>query len=179
MKLVDRLIRLGVFGAAHGVRGQVRVKSYTADPKAIGAYGDLTDEAGVQVFRFAELRPRKDDMLVARLAGVETREAAAKLTGVALYARRSQLPPPSDEEFYWDDLVGLKATTPDGERLGRVVAVQNFGAGDILEIAPVADGESLLLPFTKAVAVEIDFAHDRIVIVRPNEIEGESEGDER
>jgi 16S rRNA processing protein RimM len=160
------------------VRGQVRVKSYTEDPKAIGAYGDLTDEAGARSFRFAELRPLKDDMLVARLASVETREAAEKLTGVALYARRSQLPPPTDEEYYWDDLVGLEATTPDGERLGRVVAVQNFGAGDILEVAPEAGGESLLLPFTKAVAVEIDFAHDRIIIVPPNEIEGELEGSE-
>ena len=172
MRAPDRLIRLGVLGAAHGVRGHIRVKSYTEDPKAIGAYGDLTDDAGLHVFRFAELRPLKDDMLVARLAGVDTREAAERLTGVALCARRSQLPPPSDEEYYRDDLVGLEAVTQQGQRLGRVVALQNFGAGDILEVAPEG-GESVLLPFAKAVAVEIDFAGGRIVIVPPNEIEGE------
>jgi 16S rRNA processing protein RimM len=174
LRAPDRLVRLGVLGAAHGVRGHVRVKSYTEDPKAIGAYGDLTDDVGVRVFRLAELRPLKDDMLVARLTGVDTREAAEKLTGVALFARRSQLPAPSDEEYYQDDLVGLEAVTPEGERLGRVVALLNYGAGDILEVAP-DEGESLLLPFTKAVAAEIDFAGGRIVIVPPNEIEGELE----
>jgi 16S rRNA processing protein RimM len=169
----DRLICVGVFGAAHGVRGQLRVKSYTQDPKAIGAYGDLTDEARARTFRFIDLRPLKDDMLVARLAGLDRREDAEKLTGVRLFARRGQLPPPSDDEFYWDDLVGLEAVTREGERLGRVVALQNFGAGDILEIAPDAGGESLLLPFAKAVAVAIDFDAGRIVVVPPNEVEGE------
>jgi 16S rRNA processing protein RimM len=171
----DRLICVGVFGAAHGVRGQVRVKSYTQDPKAIGAYGVLTDKMGARAFNFTELRPLKDDMLVVRLAGVDQREDVEKLTGLQLFARREQLPPPSDDEFYWDDLVGLAAVTREGEGLGRVVALQNFGAGDILEIAPEGNGESLLLPFSKAVAVEIDFDAGRIVIVPPNEIEGESQ----
>jgi 16S rRNA processing protein RimM len=155
------------------VRGQVRVKSYTQDPKAIGAYGDLTDEGGARTFKLTDLRSLKDDMLVVRVAGIDSREDAEKLTGVALYARRSQLPPPSDEEYYHDDLVGLEAMTREGEKLGRVVALQNFGAGDILEVAPDEGSESLLLPFTKAVAVEIDFGAGRIVIVPPNEIEGE------
>jgi 16S rRNA processing protein RimM len=155
------------------VRGQVRVKSYTQDPKAIGAYGDLTDEGGARTFKLSDVRSLKDDMLVVRLAGIDSREDAEKLTGVALHARRSQLPPPSDEEYYHDDLVGLEAMTREGDKLGRVVALQNFGAGDILEVAPDEGGESLLLPFTKAVAVEIDFGAGRIVIVPPNEIEGE------
>jgi 16S rRNA processing protein RimM len=112
-------------------------------------------------------------MLVVRLAGVDNREDAERLTGVELFARREQLPPPADDEFYHDDLVGLEALSREGDRLGRVVALRNFGAGDILEIAPPAGGETLLLPFTKAVAVEIDLGGGRIVIAPPNEIESD------
>jgi 16S rRNA processing protein RimM len=169
----DRLIPLGVFGAPHGVRGELRVKSYTQDPKAIGAYGDLTEKAGARAFRLLALRALRDDMLVVRVDGVETREAAEKLTGAELFVRRAQLPPPSQDEFYRDDLIGMEAVSREGEPLGRVAAVANFGAGDILEIAPPGGGETLLLPFTRAVAVEIDFGAGRIVVVPPNEIDGE------
>ncbi len=171
----ERLILLGVFGGARGVRGEVRIKSFTAHPEAIGAYGALTDKAGARVFAFESLRALKDDMLVARVKGVSTREAAQALNGVELFARREQLPPPGEDEFYYDDLVGLAAVTREGSRLGRVVALSNFGAGDILEIAPEGGGETLMLPFTKAVAPEIDFAAGRIVIEPPREIEGERE----
>ena len=170
-----RLILLGVFGAARGVRGEVRIKSFTADPEAIGAYGALTDKAGARVFVFEALRPLRDDMLVARVKGVATREEAEALNGVELYARREQLPPPGEDEFYHDDLVGLAAVTREGLSLGRVVALNNFGAGDILEIAPEGGGETLLLPFAKAVAVEIDFSAGRIVIAPPREVEDEPE----
>ena len=115
-------------------------------------------------------------MLVARVKGVSTREAAQALTGVEIFARRDQLPPPDVDEFYYDDLVGLAAVTREGSTLGRVVALSNFGAGDILEIAPEGGGETLLLPFTRAVAVEIDFAAGRIVIEPPREIEGGERG---
>ena len=168
-----RLVLLGVFGAAQGVRGEVRVKSYTDDPKAIGAYGALTDRAGARVFAFETLRALKDDMLVARVKGIATRDAAQALTGVEIFARRDQLPPPDADEFYYDDLVGLAAVTRGGEALGRVVALSNFGAGDILEVAPENGGETLLLPFRKTVAVEIDFAAGRIVIEPPHEVAGE------
>jgi 16S rRNA processing protein RimM len=170
----DRLIPLGIFGAPHGVWGELRVRSYTQDPKAIGAYGDLTDQTRINSFRLTVLRLVKDDMLVVRVAGVATREAAQKLNGVALFARRSQLPPPSDDEFYHDDLVGLAAITREGDAFGAVVAIRNFGAGDILEIAPATGSETLLLPFAKAVAIAIDFEARRIVIVPPREIDGES-----
>jgi 16S rRNA processing protein RimM len=174
----DRLIPLGIFGAPHGVRGELRVKSYTGDPKALGAYGALTDGTGKSVYKLTALRALKDDMLVVKLAGTDSREVAARLTGAELFARRGQLPPPSDDEFYHDDLVGLEAVTREGDRLGGVVALRNFGAGDILEIAPASGVETLLLPFTKAVAVEIDFERGRIVIVPPEEIDGEMrEGD--
>jgi 16S rRNA processing protein RimM len=171
----DRLIPLGIFGAPHGVRGELRVKSYTQEPKAIGAYGKLTDRAGKAVYELTALRPIKDDMLVVRLAGVDAREAAEKLTGAELFARRAQLPPPDEDEFYHDDLIGLQAETEDGERLGRVIALSNYGAGDILEIAPEGGGETLLLPFTKAVAVAIDFEAGRIVIAPPREIDGDAQ----
>jgi 16S rRNA processing protein RimM len=168
-----RLVLLGVFGAAQGVRGEVRVKSYTANAKALGAYGALTDKAGVRRFAFQTLRPLRDDMLAARLDGVSTREAAEKLNGVEIFARRDQLPPPDEDEFYYDDLVGLTAMTPEGAVVGRVVALRNFGAGDILEIAPAGGGETRLLPFTKTVARDIDFAGGRIVLEPPEEIDGE------
>ena len=96
----DRLILMGVFGAPQGVQGAIRVKSLTDDPKAIGAYGPLTDGRHARPFAFESLRPLKDDMLVARVKGVSTREAAAALTGVEIFARRDQLPSPSDDEFY-------------------------------------------------------------------------------
>jgi 16S rRNA processing protein RimM len=171
-----RLVLLGVFGAAQGVRGEVRVKSYTEDAKAIGAYGALTDRAGARAFVFESLRPLKDDMMVARVKGVSTREGAEALNGVEIFARRDQLPAPDADEFYYDDLVGLAAVTREGAAVGRVVALSNFGAGDILEIAPEGGGETLLLPFTRAVAVEIDFAAGRIVIEPPGEVEGEAAG---
>jgi 16S rRNA processing protein RimM len=169
----DRLIALGRFGAPQGVRGEIRVKSYTAEPQAIAAYGPLTDEAGARRFVVKAVRPLRDDMIVARVEGMSTREAAAALTGVELYARRSQLPPPGPDEFYYSDLIGLEAVTPEGEALGRVTALLNHGAGDIMEIAPADGGETRLLPFTRQVAPEIDFAAGRIVIVPPAEIEGE------
>ena len=172
-KAPDRLILMGVFGAPQGVQGAVRVKSLTRDPKAIGAYGPLTDGKRARVFTFESLRPLKDDMLAARVKGVATREAAAALTGVEIFARRDQLPPPGDDEFYWDDLVGLDAVDNAGAPIGRVVSLVNYGGGDILEIAPSGGGETLLLPFTRRVAPTIDFDAGRIVIEPPREVEDE------
>ncbi len=164
MRAPDRLILLGVFGAPQGVRGEVRVKSLTADPSAIGAYGPLTDKGRARTFVFESLRPLKDDMLVARLAGVSTRTAAEALKGAEIFARRDQLPPPADDEFYYDDLIGLEAVDAEGAPIGRVVSLMNYGAGDVLEIAPAQGGETILLPFSKRVAPRIDFDAGRIVI---------------
>ena len=169
----SRLVLLGVLGAPQGVRGEVRIKSFTSDPRSIGAYGALTDAGGKRAFALEAVRPLKDDMVVARVAGVITREAAAALTGVELYARRDQLPPPGPDEFYHDDLIGLTAVTMGGAALGRVVALSNYGAGDILEIAPEGGGETLLLPFSKRIAVKIDFGERRIFIVPPDEIDAD------
>ena len=166
----DRLVLMGVFGAPHGVKGEIRVKSFTGDPMAIGAYGALTDASGGRVFAFERLRRLKGNMLAARVKDIAAPEAAAALAGVEIFARRSQLPPPGEGDFYHADLVGLEAVTLAGESLGRVASLLNYGAGDILEIAK-ADGETLLLPFTRAVAPKIDFEGGRIIIEPPAEVE--------
>jgi 16S rRNA processing protein RimM len=167
---VTRRIQVGVFGAPHGVRGELRLKSHTGDPLAIGDYGPLSDDAGRR-FELTALRPVKDDILVVRVKGVADRAAAAALTHVKLFVDRAALPDADDEEeFYHADLIGLRAETQDGAPVGTVVAVHNHGAGDILEIAPDA-GETLLLPFTRAVAPVVDVAGGRIVVAPPAEIE--------
>ncbi len=166
-----RLVLVGRFGAPQGVRGEIRIKSYTADPLGIGDYGPLSDETGARKFEIERLRPLKDDMLVAKIKGLADRDAAGALTGVALHISRDKLPPPDEDEFYIADLVGLSAMSPEGETIGVVKNVLNFGAGDILEIAPPA-GDTLMLPFTKDVAPAIDFAGGKIVVVRPVETDG-------
>ena len=170
MKQTPRLVLIGRFGAPQGVRGEIRIKSYTADPLAIGDYGPLSDETGARKFEIERLRPLKEDMVVARVKGLSDRDAAGALTGVSLFVARDKLPPPDEDEFYVADLVGLSAVSPDGETIGIVKNVLNFGAGDILEIAP-ASGETLMLPFTKEIAPSIDFSGGKIVVVRPAETE--------
>lgn len=165
-----RLVLVGRFGAPQGVRGEIRIKSYTADPLSIGDYGPLSDETGAKTFEIERLRPLKDDMVAAKVRGLADRDAAGALTGVSLHVARDKLPPPDEDEFYIADLVGLSAVSPEGETIGAVKNVLNFGAGDILEIAPTA-GETLMLPFTKEVAPSIDFAGGKIVVVRPAETE--------
>ena len=162
---------MGVFGAPQGVRGEIRVKSLTGEPSAIGAYGPLTNKGRTRMFAFESLRPLKDDLLVARVTGTLSREAAEAFKGVEIFARRDQLPAPDEDEFYYEDLVGLEAVDAAGGPIGRVVSLMNHGAGDVLEIAPADGGETLLLPFTKSVAPRIDFAAGRIVIEPPREVE--------
>jgi len=170
----DRLVLVGLFGAPQGVRGEIRVKSFTREPGAIGAYGALTDKGRTNVFVLERLRPLRDNMVVVKVKGIETRSAAAMLTGVEIFARRGQLPEPGEDEFYYDDLVGLEAVTREGKRLGAVAALSNYGAGDILEIAPDGGGETLLFPFNRQVAPAIDFDRGRILLELPDEVDGET-----
>ena len=157
-------------GAAHGVRGEVRLRSFTQDPLAFNSYGPLESEDGARRFKIETLRPAKDHF-VARIAGIEDREAAEKLTNVRLYVPRDRLPPVEDDEtFYHADLVGLAAVTADGAPLGTVAAIHNFGAGDIVEIKRDG-GEPLLVPFTDAAVPKIDMAERRMVVVPPAETE--------
>jgi 16S rRNA processing protein RimM len=157
-----------VVGAPHGVKGEVRVKSFAADPMALRDYGILFAGDG-RVLEIERVRPAKE-VLIAKFRGIDDRDAAARLTGMELGVERSALPAPEEDEFYYADLIGLEARDPDGKSLGLVVAVQNHGAGDILEIAP-PKRSSLLVPFTKANVPAIDVAAGRLVVVPPAEIE--------
>jgi len=158
-------VLLGVIAAPHGVRGLVKVKSFTAEPAAIGAYGPLENEGGDRRFALEPVGAAKG-MLIARLAGVADRDAAEKLKGVRLYVPRAALPEPGAEEYYHADLLGLVAVLRDGTPLGRVVAVNDFGAGDHLEIARQDEG-SVMVPFTRAVVPVVDLAAGRLVIDPP------------
>ncbi len=154
-------------GAAHGVRGEVKLWSFTEDPMAVANYGPLETEDGTRRFEIESLRPAKDH-LVARLKGIGDRDAAAQLRNLELYIPRARLPKIEDADtFYHADLVGLSAVTPDGEKLGVVAAVHNFGASDVIEIKPAAGGEPLLLPFTEAIVPTVDLKARRIVVVPP------------
>ena len=168
------LVLVGRIGAAHGIKGEVRLVSFTEDPKAIGDYGPLQNADGRRRFEIAALRPVKDNIFIARLAGVMTREAAEALNNLDLYLPRAALPAARDDEFYHADLIGLAAVDGDGAEIGRVLNVLNFGGGDILEIAPTGGGETLLLPFTRACVPSIDLAAKRLLIVPPIEIEAEA-----
>jgi 16S rRNA processing protein RimM len=160
-------VLVGIFGAAHGIRGEIRLKSYTATPAAIGTYGPLHDETGMHRFILEALRPVGKDMFVARVKGRSNREAAEALNGTELFVPRDVLPPPDDEEFYHADLIGLRIENQRGEVLGSVLALHNFGAGDILEIAPppgAQDKTTAMLAFTRALVPIVDVAARRIVV---------------
>jgi 16S rRNA processing protein RimM len=153
-------------GGAHGLRGEVKLKSFTADPKAVMNYGPLSSEDGSASFEIEAVRPAKGH-LIARLRGIDDRDAAERLTHLKLFIARDRLPPPAADEFYHADLIGLAAVTADGTEIGTVLAVHDFGAGDILELRPAAGGATILLPFTEAVVPRIDIAGGRIVVVPP------------
>ncbi len=167
-------VLLGRFGAPHGVRGEIRLQSFTSDPLAIATYDGLTDKSGARHFRLRSVRPQGKDMLVAKVEGVDDRAGAEALNGVELYLPRELLPAPDEDEFYVADLIGLRAETREGAEIGVIVAVRNFGAGDILEIAPVADGETLMFPFTKAVVPAVDLSAGRVVLAPPADVEQDS-----
>ena len=161
-------------GAAHGVRGAVRLWTFTEDPLAVKRYGPLATRDGARHFEVTSTREAKGH-LVATLKGITTREEAERLNGIELYAAREKLPATDEDEYYHADLIGLAAVTAADEPLGRVVAIHNFGAGDIIEIAPL-HGATMLLPFSNAVVPTVDLAGGRVVIELPGEIEGDELG---
>ena len=158
-------------GAAHGVRGAVKLWTFTEDPLAVTRYGPLTTKDGARQFDVTHAREAKDH-LVATLKGIATREDAERLNGIELYIAREKLPDTDDDEYYHADLIGLAAVNAANEPIGRVIAIHNFGAGDIIEIAP-PQGTTLLLPFTNAVVPSVDLAGGRVVIELPEEVEGD------
>jgi 16S rRNA processing protein RimM len=153
-------------GAAHGTRGEVKLWPFTADPGALARYGPLESEDGSQRFEIAALRPAKDH-LVARLRGIDDRNAAERLTNLDLYVARERLPPPAADEFYHADLIGLAVVDVNDQLIGKVIAVQNFGAGDLLEVRPDGDAQTVMLPFNETTVPVVDIAGGRIVIDPP------------
>jgi 16S rRNA processing protein RimM len=162
-------------GAAHGVRGAVRLWTFTEDPLAVLRYGALATKDGARQFVVTHAREAKGH-LVATLKGIATREDAERLNGIELYIAREKLPATDEGEYYHTDLIGLAAVNAADEPLGRVTAIHNFGAGDIIEIAP-PHGAAMLLPFTHAVVPTVDLAAGRVVIELPAEIEGDDPAD--
>jgi 16S rRNA processing protein RimM len=165
-------VLVGRVAGGFGVRGEVRITAYTERPEALLSYRSLLKKDGSPALTLLSGRAAKDG-LVARTKEIEVKEAADALRGLELYVPREALPEPDEDEFYLTDLIGLSAVTPGGESVGRVKAVHNFGAGDILEIQPKA-GAAFYLPFTKDSVPEIRIAAGELVAVRPNEV-GEPE----
>jgi 16S rRNA processing protein RimM len=163
---VAERICVAQIGGAHGIRGEVKLKSFTADPMAVKDYGPLMSEDGSTSFEIEALRPAKGH-LVARLRGVQDRDAAERLAHLRLFVPRERLPPAGADEFYYVDLIGLVAVTADGTEVGTVIAVHDFGAGDILELRPPAGGTTIMLPFTDAFVPAVDVAAGRITVAPP------------
>ncbi len=160
-----RRVLMGVITGAHGVRGEVRVKSFTADPAAIAAYGPLEDERGARRLSLT-IAGAVRGMLIARIDGIADRDAAERLKGTRLFLPRAALPQPAEEEYYHADLIGLAVVLKDGAILGRVRAVHDFGAGDSLEVEE-EDGGVVMVPFTETVVPVVDIAGGRLVVDPP------------
>ncbi len=169
---MNERICVGAISGAFGVHGEVRLKSFCADPAAIADYAPLSDEAGLRDFNIAALRPARGGF-AARLKGVATREAAEALRGTLLFAERAQLPSLPDDEFYHADLIGLEVVDTGGSTLGTVRNVLNHGASDLLEIAPPGGGQAIMMPFTRAVVPTVDLTAGRIVADPPDGLIGD------
>lgn len=156
-------VRVGRITAAHGVRGEVKIRCFTEVPEDVGGYGPLHDAHGRR-YTLAGIRPAKGPFVVARIEGVADRNAAETLVGRDLFVPRDRLPPPEEDEWYYSDLIGLTAVEPDGERLGRVIAVHDFGAGDLVEIAPPS-GKPFMVPFTGQCVPDINLAEGTITVI--------------
>lgn len=171
-------IFLGQIGAAHGIKGQVRIATHTQDPEAIGSYGPLdTDRPGLTI-TLTKVRLQKN-VVIAHIKGIFDRTAAEQLNGVSLYIDREKLPETGDEDdFYHADLIGLDARLESGVTIGKVAAVPNFGAGDLIEVRDPQSGDTYLYPFTRAVVPHVDIAGGFLTIVVPMDApEGEEEPD--
>jgi 16S rRNA processing protein RimM len=161
---------LGHVAGAHGIRGEVRIRTFTETPEAIADYGPVQDKGGSRTLVILSARPGKTGA-IARIEGVASREAAEALKGTELWVDRAALPDQDDEESYYHaDLIGLVAISADGAALGQVVAVHNFGAGDLLEVRPATGGETVLVPFTEEIVPDIDLGAGWMLMLPPEGI---------
>ncbi|MCW8916688.1 MAG: ribosome maturation factor RimM [Magnetovibrio sp.] len=165
MNANDDLICVGLIGSARGLKGELRVKSFTADAKALGSYGALTDKNGERAFEL-KVTGKHKDQLVVRIKGVDDRNAAEALNGLELYMSRDQLPKTDEDEYYLSDLIGLDAELVDGTPFGQVVEADDYGGGPFLEVK--AEGQAaVLVPFTKAAVPVVDIEGKKVVIDPP------------
>lgn len=162
----DRVL-LGRITGAHGLKGEVKIAAFTAEPEDVAAYGPLQSADGSATVEIVSLRAAGGGAVVARLAGVADRNAAEALRGMDLYVSREKLPDPETGEYYHSDLIGLAAFSPEGEALGEVVAVHNFGAGDLLELRAPNGRQTALIPFESAHVPKVDLEAGCITIVLP------------
>ena len=165
MSAAEKRVCVGAVAGAHGVRGAVKIKSFTATPEDVASYGPLEDESGKRQFSLRLIGAGKG-VLIGHLSGIADRNQAEAARGLRLYLPRAALPPTEEDEYYHADLIGLEAVLPDGTAVGPVRAVHDFGAGDTLEIAR-AEGPPLIVPFTRAVVPSVDLAAGRLVIEPP------------
>ncbi len=163
---VTKRILLGDIVAAHGIRGEVVLRTYTTDPEDIGAYGALADEQGRRTFEITHAKATNKGV-IARIKGVATRNDAEALRGTKLYVARDALPPADDGDYYHEDLIGLAVVAPDGVAIGKVLAVQNFGAGDLLEIQLTGSKLTEFVPFTDPYVPTVDLAGGKLVVIMP------------
>lgn len=178
MEKKHKAILLGQIGAPHGVRGEVRVKSFTEDPVALGDYGPLTTASG-RSLEISAIRPSKT-VVVVRFKGLDSRTMAEALKGEKLYVERDALPDADagEDEFYYTDLVGLAVTDASDAEIGRISAVYDHGAGDLLELH-LSDGRKIPLPFTSGYVPVVDIAGGFVRIAPPAGLfdDAEPEGD--
>ncbi|HSE75212.1 MAG TPA: ribosome maturation factor RimM [Dongiaceae bacterium] len=176
----QRLVLMGAILGAHGIKGEVKVKSFAAKPAAIAEYGPLTDSRHKRTFDLdiVGTADAAKGIVIARIAGIADRNAAEALKGVELFVERDRLPPPTDpEEYYLADLIGLAAFDPKGAKLGEIVSVDNYGAGDLLLVVPES-GEGFAVPFAKAFVPVVDIKGGRVVLDLPADFFEVPNGDE-
>lgn len=170
--MAGRLLQVARVAGAFGVRGEIRITTFTEDPLALAAYKVLTREDGSPGLTITTARAVKGAVIV-RAAGIDTRDQAEALRGLKLFIAREALPAPDEDEFYHADLLGLTLETPDGELMGKVKTIQDFGAGDLIEVQPPM-GASWWLPFTRETVPEVRIADGKLIAVRPAEIDGDT-----
>lgn len=167
-------VLLGVVIGAQGLKGELKVKTFTEAPERFGAYGPLHTKDG-RTFTVLSVRSGKGVAIV-QFENITIRDAADSLRGAELYVSRERLPPGAAHEFYHADLIGLRAEDEMGRTIGKVIAIHNFGAGDVIEIEREDGGGAVLMPFTREIVPIIDVADNRIVIAAPEEVEAETKG---
>ena len=170
--MADRLLQVARVAGSFGVRGEIRITTFTEDPLALADYKVLTREDGSPGLTITAARAVKG-AVIARAAGIDTRDQAEALRGLRLFVSRQALPEPEEDEFYHADLIGLSIETAEGERLGKVKSIQDFGAGDLIEVQPPM-GASWWLPFTREAVPEVRLAEGRLIAIRPAETDGDA-----